>query len=82
MESLDSPENFNGHVGISETRIKSNWERKNTYEYAKFAIDMRMHDPEGSLEVVSLMDRDTCKKIPQVRVVDGFLVIALRREKI
>ena len=80
MSELDNPNNYTTDIGISETRKKSEWLPKTKYEYVNIAIDLTMHDPNGTLDIATVQDKDSCKRIPQVKIVDGFLVVALRRD--
>jgi hypothetical protein len=78
---LDHPENYSGEVIGTQLKTKrDSWKIGQKFEYNNVSIDLRQLDQDGTLEVVSVMDKDSCKRIPQVQMVDGHLIIALRRE--
>ena len=78
---LDHPESYMGETLVSQIKPKrDSWQVAQKYEYNNVAIDIRQLDQDGTLEVVTLMDKDSCKRIPQVKIVDGQLIVALRRE--
>jgi hypothetical protein len=77
---LDHPENYKGIVKFARTILKKSWEAKQKYEYVNIAIDLTELDPQGTLQIVTKMDKDSCKQIPQVKIVDGHLIMAVRRE--
>jgi len=78
--SLDDPNLYAADIGVSETRFKGPWEYKAKYKYNNLAIDLRMHDLDGTLQVSTIVDKDSCKHIPQVKIVNGFLIVTLRKE--
>ncbi len=80
-KDLDHPENYLGESIVSQIKPKrDSWQVAQKYEYNNVAVDLRQLDQDGTLDVVTVMDKDSCKRIPQVRIVDGQLIVALRRE--
>jgi len=77
MEKFDNDE-VDGHLKCVVTKRFS---RKSKYEEAEVVIDLRSYDDDGSLDVKPVLDKNTNRFIPQVRMVSGCLIVTLRREK-
>jgi len=78
---LDHPDEYVGEQIQTKMTLKRNsWQTAQKYEYMNVALDLKSLDQDGTLEVVTVMDKDSCKRIPQVKIVDGQLIVALRRE--
>ena len=63
-------------------QMKTNeWEQKRKYEENVVLIDIRSLDMDGTLEITKTMDRSLCKSLPDVEIIDGYLVIKIKRER-
>ena len=65
-----------------EGQLKSTeWDQKRKYEENGVLVDLRALDLDGTLEVTKSMDRSLCKAIPDVDIIDGCLVLKIKRER-
>lgn len=81
ISHLDESE-FNGPNLPFKGQLKYNaWIQKTKYEENVVKINIRSLDPDGTLRVCKEMDRSLCKEVPEVDIIDGFVVIKIKREK-
>lgn len=66
---------FQGKLKFNE------WEKKKVYEENVLMLNIRAIDVDGTLEICKYQDRSLCKSVPEVDIVDGFIVIKVRREQ-
>ena len=79
MENLH-PDLFEGIEINAALQLQGRWVSKKKFEYNNIAIDISMLDPEGTIKIDTLMDKDSCKRIPVVEIINGYLMVRLRRE--
>ena len=78
---IDDPSAYTGPSYEVDLVLKSPyWQAKQKYEYMNVAINITQLDPHGTTEIVTVMDKDSCKRIPQIKLTDGHLIVALRRQ--
>jgi len=80
MEKPESIEEFYGLECNLKSKLKFiEWDQKKKYEENLLAINIRNIDTDGTLELVSSMDRSLCKMVPQAIIKNGILYIKVRR---
>jgi hypothetical protein len=82
-DNIIDPELFTGpKLKLAGQLRQLSWREKKTYEYNDMAIDLRLLDPCGTLELNKERNKRQNTIEPQVAIVDGYLLINFKREMI
>jgi hypothetical protein len=74
-------EDVSKQVPVSAALLHKHWTHGNRYQQNDLIIDLRKLDPDGTLDLVKYLDRDTNKFTPIVEMVSGCLIVKVRKDK-
>jgi len=74
-------EDLDKQVPISGALLSKRWTKGTKYQQNELIIDLRKIDPDGTLDLVKYLDRDTNKFTPIVEMISGCLIVKIRKDK-